>query len=107
MMSFGGRSGARKYAARWYQDPNQPERLRYWDGSQWTTFVNVGGTSYDERVGAPGIPPVPPGTPLPVFPPGTVVSKSAPMMIRMILVIVVVGLLAIGGLFLLIVLNAN
>lgn len=97
MISFGGNN--RRYPARWYPDPNQPERWRYWDGTQWTTYVGLGVDTYDERVGAPGVMPVPPGTPLPVLPPGTVASKSASWMIKAVLVAVLIGFLVIGGVF--------
>jgi hypothetical protein len=32
----------------WYDDPNDPTRLRYWDGSQWTDQFGARGTQAQE-----------------------------------------------------------
>lgn len=66
MISFGGKSGPGQQPANWYPDPHRRAELRYWDGAQWTSFVSVGGTSYDERAGGPGVVGPPPATPLPI-----------------------------------------
>jgi hypothetical protein len=38
--------------AGWYDDPERPERLRYWDGAAWTAWVSEGGVTSNDPVGA-------------------------------------------------------
>jgi hypothetical protein len=42
--------------AGWYDDPTRGGRLRYWDGSQWTEWVNEHGQTVSEPIGAPAAP---------------------------------------------------
>jgi hypothetical protein len=37
----------------WYPDPTHRNRLRFWDGSQWTAHVSVGGVPAADPLGAP------------------------------------------------------
>lgn len=37
----------------WYDDPSAPGRLRYWDGSDWTEWVNENDETRSEPLGAP------------------------------------------------------
>ena len=37
----------------WYDDPSSPGRLRYWDGGDWTDWVNENGETRSEPLPPP------------------------------------------------------